>query len=98
MGVKFNVEWSERAISDLSGIYRFLLEEWGQDKAEEFLDLAIEFEKYISKYPYAYIKSRKYRSCYLGLVHKNTTAVYKIKGRAILIVTLYDNRSNSKYR
>lgn len=98
MAVKYSVEWSHRAFSDLTRIHDFIFERWGQIKAEEFIDLSIEFEKYICKYPQAYIKSRRYRSCYLGLIHKNTTAVYKIVGNTINIVAVFDNRSKSSYR
>lgn len=98
MAAKYNVEWSQRALSDLTRIHDFLLEKWGRTKSEEFIELSMEFERYISKYPQAYGKSRRYRSCYLGLIHKNTTAVYKITGTVMYIVTVFDNRSKTRFR
>lgn len=98
MVVKYEIEWTEEASDDLEKIYNFLLLAWGERKAEEFLNLVLEFEEIILRYPKAFTRSHKIRTCYLGLVHPNTTAVYRIKGIKLQIVTLFDNRSASKYR
>lgn len=97
MAVKYEIEWTEEASADLEKIYNFLLLTWGDRKAEEFLNLVFEFEEIILRFPQAFKRSRKIRTCYRGLVHPNTT-VDKIKGHKLRIVTLFDNRSSSKNR
>lgn len=98
MAAKFNLQWSERASKDLEKIYNFLLLTWTQKEADNFLDLVLQFEETVLKYPEAATRSKKIRSCRVAIVHQNVSAVYKIQGSQILIVTLLDNRAKSKYR
>ncbi|HET6990368.1 MAG TPA: type II toxin-antitoxin system RelE/ParE family toxin [Bacteroidia bacterium] len=98
MAAKHKAIWSQRSVDDLDEIYNYLLEEWSSKDANTFLGLAQEFEKLVCQYPEAFAVSRKFKSCRLGLIHKNVTAVYKKKNKTIFIVTLFDNRSKSKYR
>ena len=98
MAAKRNINWSKRAINDLDIIYNYLLEEWTIKEANEFLDLVDEFVHLIKIYPEAFAVSFKNKNCRLGLIHKNITAVYMIRGNYIDIITLFDNRSNSQFR
>lgn len=98
MAVKHKAIWSKRSVTDLDLIYNFLLEIWTKKEAEIFLDLTMEFEKLICRYPEAFPLSQKIKGCRLGLIHKNITAVYKVKDGSVFIVTLFDNRTKSKYR
>ncbi len=95
---KCELEWSEPAFDDLEKIYNFLLITWTTREAENFLDLVIEFEELLLRYPKLFATSKKFRSCRIGMIHENISAVYKIMGKKILIVALVDNRSKSKYR
>lgn len=95
---KFELEWSEPATHDLEKIYNFLLLTWTIREAENFLDLVLEFEELLLRYPKLFATSKKFRYCRIGLIHENVSAVYKVTGKKILIVALIDNRSKSKYR
>ena len=98
MAAKLKIQWSARAVADLDDIYNYLLKEWTLKEAEIFLDLVKDFLNLIQQYPEAFIASRKIRGYRLGLIHKNVSAVYTIRDHSIYIVTLFDNRTKSKYR
>jgi hypothetical protein len=98
MAGKYKAIWSERSITDTDLICNFLLEIWTQKEVVMFLDHLREFEKLVCQYPEAYPISQKIKDCRLGLIHKNITAVYKVKNGSVFIVTLFDNRTKSKYR
>lgn len=98
MAGKVNIEWTERAIADLESMYNFLLIHWTKKEAEKFLDLTLDFQSFISKYPLAFNTSHRRKAYRLGLIHKNVTAVYRVDPEKITIIALVDNRSRNKYR
>jgi plasmid stabilization system protein ParE len=98
MAAKYSLQWSVRAGQDLDNIYNFLLLTWTQKEAANFLDLVFQFEETVLKHPQIFPHSKKIRSCRIALIHQNVSAVYKITGTRIFIVTLIDNRAKSRYR
>jgi plasmid stabilization system protein ParE len=93
MAANLKVEWSDEADSQLAKFHDQVLELWGKKEAEHFLDLAQEFERLVSLYPKAIIKSKKKRNIRLGLIHRHVSAIYQIEKHRIIIITLIDNRS-----
>ena len=99
MEENLDIKWSAEAEFQLAKIYNYLLTEWGEKEAERFLDLAQEFEKIVSKYPFAFTPSQKKPHLYIGLIHRNVSAIYEVHSTYVLIYTLIDNRAdNPKYR
>jgi plasmid stabilization system protein ParE len=95
MAAPRRIEWSARAENDLERIYDFVKARWTEREAERLLDLVQEFETLISKWPNGFKRSPSNKHFRLGLVHRNTTAVYRVYRDRIMIITLFDNRSNA---
>ena len=96
MAAKYNVLWSNEANRKVDIIFNFIKENWSIKEAEDFLDLLFHFEKTISLFPNSFKVSKKFKDCRLGLVHKHVTAIYKIEGKNIIVLTVIDNRSKIK--
>jgi plasmid stabilization system protein ParE len=89
------IEWTARAERDLAGIHEFILQKWTAKEADIFLGQVIDFERHIAKWPNSFRRSERHRHHRLGLVHRNTMAVYRVFRDRIVIITLFDMRSNS---
>lgn len=59
------------------------------------LDLVQEFEALISLWPNGFKRSQRNRHHRLGFVHRNTTAVYRVYSDRVVIITMFDNRSDA---
>jgi plasmid stabilization system protein ParE len=93
MAGTFKVNWTKEATDQVNHILKFLRENWGNNECEDFLDLLLHFEKTISLFPKSIKRSKKYKNCRLGFIHRHITAIYKVSGKSITILTVIDNRS-----
>jgi len=93
---KYEVDWTLEAKRQIDNILSFLRERWSESEAKDFLDLLLHFENTISQFPKSYKESSKFKECRLGLIHRHVTAIYKITGKTITILTVFDNRSDVK--
>lgn len=94
MAAHLKIEWSELAVLQLDNFYNYLLVEWSLVEAEQFLDRVQEFELVVSLFPRAFIASKRHKTCRIGLIHKNISAVYGIYKGKIIVFSLVDNRSS----
>lgn len=94
MGEPLKVEWTARAEVDLDRIHTFILEHWSSREADRFLNLFQEFELLIAQWPNGFKRSANNTDLRLGLVHRNTSTVYRVFRDRVVIITLFDNRSN----
>lgn len=60
------------------------------------LDLVQEFEVFVARWPNGFKRSQRNKHHRLGLVHRNTTAVYRVYRDRIVIIAMFDNRSNTQ--
>lgn len=95
MAAPRKVEWTARAERDLERIHAFVLERWSQREADHLLDLVQEFEVLIPLWPNGFKRSQRNKHHRLGFVHRNTTAVYRVFSDRVVIITMFDNRSNA---
>lgn len=95
---KYKVNWSKESKNQVDLICAFIKEKWNEKEVNDFLDLLLHFERTISAFPKAFKPSPKRKQYRLGLIHKHTTAVYIIKKKTILIVTVFDNRTHDMFR
>lgn len=93
MAVNRKVEWSARAIRDLDNIHAFVLAQWTTREADRLLDLVQDFEFLIARWPNGFKRSSRKPEYRLGIVHRNTIAVYRVFPDRIVIITLFDSRS-----
>jgi len=94
MAGRLKVEWASRAVHDVDRILAFIRKNWSEGHADRFLDQLAAFEELISRWPRGFKRSQKRKSYRLGLVHRHTTAVYKVHKDRIVIITVFDNRSD----
>jgi plasmid stabilization system protein ParE len=98
MAGSYKVIWSQESKKQVDLICAFIKDKWTIKEADDFLDLLMHFERTISSFPKAFKSSPKNKLYRLGLIHKHTTAVYLIKKKTVLIITVFDNRTNDAYR
>jgi plasmid stabilization system protein ParE len=97
MAKRLNVSWTEESKIQVDSIVEYLRDKWTEKEVDEFLDLLLHFEKTISQFPKTFKESWHYKGCRLGFVHRHVTAIYKISRSTIVVLTVFDNRSN-KYK
>jgi len=95
MAAPRKVEWTVRAERDLELIHAYVLEHWSQREADHLLDLVQEFEVLIALWPNGFKRSQRHKAHRLGFVHRNTTAVYRVYRDRVVIIAMFDNRSNA---
>ena len=95
MAAPRKVEWTARAERDLERIHASVLDRWSQREADHLLDLVQEFEVLISLWPNGFKRSQRNKEHRLGFVHRNTTAVYRVYRNRVVIVAMFDNRSDA---
>ena len=90
------VVWSPLADDDLNAVIEYLLSNWSNTIAQEFLNQLDNNIKRIidtpKQFPLVY-KTRKYRKC---VITKHNTLFYKEIGERIMILRLFDTRQNPK--
>ena len=98
MAGSLSIEWSSAASMHLDNFYNYILNLWSVKEAEKFLDQVQEFENIITKFPNAFISSKRKTRYRNGLIHKHVSAIYEVRKSKIIIVALIDNRSMNKLR
>ena len=96
MAAKYDVKWTSEAKQNVDGILSFIREHWSEKECEDFLDFIQHFEKTISYFPQSFKESVVLKGCRLGLIHKHITAIYSIKGKSVIVLTVIDNRSSKE--
>ncbi len=96
MEKSYEVSWTNEANEKVALIYEYLIINWNEAVADNFLDLLFKFERNISFFPKSFKSSRKFKNCRLGLVHPHVSVIYKVKKNSIVILTVFDNRSNQE--
>lgn len=87
------VRWSREASEQAEAIKAFVREQWSEREVQAFLDLLSSFEQLVERFPNGYPASTLYPGCRRAVIHPNVSVVYRVTGRLIEVVTLYDNRS-----
>lgn len=90
------VDWTPEAKEQLARIHRFVQEQWSVRIADRFLDLVMEFEDLILRYPNGFRSSPIHPALRLGIIHRNVKVVYRVDPDRILIITLLDTRADNR--
>lgn len=93
MAGRLRVEWTRRAVKDVDRIFVYLQKNWTDREVKNFLEQLKRFEELIAQWPRSFKRSAKHKYRRLGLVHRHTTAVYRVYRDRIVIITVFDNRS-----
>jgi plasmid stabilization system protein ParE len=89
----FKIIWSKRASRDLAGLSSYLESRWTDRELRNFFRNLEKHLKIIQENPNLFQKSRLkgVRRCVLS---RQTSLYYRVKGKTVAIVTLFDNRQH----
>lgn len=90
----FEVEWTENALEDLKGIFRYLEEQRNTDVSNEFLDKCFSNIELISDFPNSGIQSEKHKGIRKITVTKHNSLYYKTEGKTVIILNFFDTRQD----
>jgi len=92
----FEIIWSKRAYKNLAKIIDYLEQNWTEKEIFNFsseLDRCIEI---IRKSPETFPKSSKKPSLRKVVVTKHNTLYYKVEGKLIKLIVIFDTRQDPK--
>lgn len=87
--------WSPRSESDFFKICEYLIEEWGQTVALNFIDKTEDLLYIISRFPLSYPgfdKKKNVRKC---VINKYVTLYYRIKKDRIELITFFETTQDT---
>jgi addiction module RelE/StbE family toxin len=90
----FEVEWTENALEDLKGIFRYLEKQWNTDVSNGFLDKSFSNIDLISNFPKSGIQSEKHKGIRKITVTKHISLFYKTEGNVVILLNFFDTRQD----
>ncbi len=96
MRKKLEVIWSFEAAKRSDQVIKYLLEEWSEKEAINFLETLKGFEELVSNFPELYPLSQKKKGYRKAVILKQISILYSVKRNSILVHTLFDNRQDPK--
>ena len=94
--MKYKVYFSGLADKKLALLADYLSEEWSVRVKQNFIKILKAKVDHISIYPESSVKSEIFLNLYQCLVTRQTSLLYRIKGKEIEVITIIDNRSSFK--
>jgi len=92
------VIFKKRFVNNLIKVQIYLEKEWGEETAARFLKKIDNRINMLKSYPNSGISSEKIRGVRGLLITKHNMLFYKVDGNNIVILNLYDTRSNPTNR
>lgn len=92
----YKLIWSDNALEDLQGILKYLQEKWTEKEIRKFskkLDTRLNL---ISTNPLLFPSSHLKKNLRRSVLTYQTTIYYRITGKVVHIVSLFDTRQNPK--
>lgn len=86
------IVWNKTALTKLDQIIDYLLEEASEKAARSFYEKVIERIEMLSRYPEVGRKSKKKKTVRMFPIDKYRNLYYRIEGRKLIIVYLFDAR------
>ena len=88
--------WSKRATQKFDQINTYLIEEWGEQSAKQFIGKVFTFLEILSEFPEIGSIENKEKSIRGFTVVKQVNVFYRIKNDKIILLVFFDNRQNPK--
>ncbi len=88
--------WSKRASLKFDQINTYLIEEWGEQSAKQFIGKVFTFLEILSEFPEIGSIENKEKSIRGFTVVKQVNVFYRIKNDKIILLVFFDNRQNPK--
>ena len=90
------IVWSERATLRFDHIVSFLVSEWGEKSAKDFIIKVFDFLDTLSEFPEIGSLENKEKNIRGFTLFKQVNLFYRIKGDKIILILFFDNRRNPK--
>ena len=88
--------WSKRASLKFDQINTYLIEEWGEQSAKQFIGKVFTFLEILSEFPEIGSIENKEKRIRGFTVVKQVNVFYRIKNDKIILLVFFDNRQNPK--
>lgn len=89
-----DVKWTKRADKKFDKIIEYLISEWNENVAKNFILKVYNFLDILSQFPEIGSLENKERAIRGFVIAKQVTIFYRIKGNTIIILNFFDNRRN----
>jgi plasmid stabilization system protein ParE len=90
------IVWSKRASLKFDQIISYLINEWGEKSAKQFISRAFGFLEILSEFPEIGSVENKEKNIRGFTIVKQVNIYYRIKGDTIILILFFDNRQNPK--
>ena len=91
---KLDVIWSAESIQRTDQIIKFLNDKWTNKEIINFLEDLKSFEEIVSNFPEIYPESQIKKGYRRAVINRQTSVLYSIESKSILIHSLFDNRQD----
>jgi len=93
-----NIIWSLQFQNDFDLLAEYLFENWGTKVLQDVYDAILSIANQISIMPEMFPLANSRKKIRYAVVTKQTTIIYKILKREIVLVALFDSRQNPNKR
>jgi plasmid stabilization system protein ParE len=90
------IVWSKRASFKFDQIISYLIDEWGEKSAKQFISRVFDFLEILSEFPEIGSVENKEKIIRGFTIVKQVNIYYRIKGDTIILILFFDNRQNPK--
>ena len=90
------IVWSKRASLKFDQINTYLIEEWGEQSAKQFIGKVFTILEILSEFPEIGSIENKEKRIRGFTVVKQVNVFYRIKNDKIILLVFFDNRQNPK--
>ena len=90
------IVWSRRATLKFDQIISYLVAEWGEQSAKDFVLKVFEFLQILSEFPEIGSLENKGKNIRGFTIVKQVTMFYKVNNDKIFILLFFNNRQNPK--
>jgi plasmid stabilization system protein ParE len=90
------IVWSKRASFKFDQIISYLIDEWGEKSAKQFISRVFDFLEILSEFPEIGSVENKEKNIRGFTIVKQVNIYYRIKGDTIILILFFDNRQNPK--
>ena len=90
------IVWSKRASLKFDQIISYLIDEWGEKSAKQFIGKVFDFLEILSEFPEIGSVENKEKNIRGFTIVKQVNLYYRIKNDKIILILFFDNRQNPK--
>ena len=90
------IRWTSRADIKLDHIIRYLESEWGESVVKVFMRRLYDFLEILAEFPEMGVMQYPEKNIRGFSITKQVSIFYKIEGDQIILLNLFDNRSDPK--